>query len=355
MRRIALLAVLTCGLAAHAQWQMQASGTTASLRGIHSVGKGIAWASGTNGTVMRTEDGGYLWQKCVVPPGAEKLDFRGVQGFDENTAIVMSSGKGDTSRLYRTTDGCQTWKLIFQNPDKEGFWDFVRGQSTGGGKIETVLIGDPVDNAFSIYRSMTGAGDFQKMPIEGLASVADEGLFAASNTSADIDGAHGIMVFGTGGPNGARLLRICFTCKPRRLWQPAALEGFVSGNGAGIFSVAHHGSVWVAVGGDYMHPNEHRNNAAYSTDSGATWKLATSFPSGYRSAVAYDQRRKAWITVGPNGTDASFDDGKTWKPLKPAANEAGDLDRNWNAISLPFVVGPKGRIAVLKQDALKSK
>ena len=111
---------------ARAQWEMESSGTTADLRGIDNVGGGVAWASGTNGTVLRTEDGGYLWQTCAVPPGAEHLDFRGVQAFDANTAIVMSSGKGDLSRLYKTTDGCQTWKLVFTNPDADGFWDALR-------------------------------------------------------------------------------------------------------------------------------------------------------------------------------------------------------------------------------------
>ena len=30
-------------------WEMQDSRTIASLRGIHAVGGGVAWASGTNG------------------------------------------------------------------------------------------------------------------------------------------------------------------------------------------------------------------------------------------------------------------------------------------------------------------
>src|SRR5579863_8502326 len=128
MKRNGLLlatVLVGCG-AAHAQWQILNSNTAADLRGIDNVGGGVAWASGTNGTVLRTEDGGYLWQTCTVPPGAEKLDFRGIQAFDANTAIVMSSGTGDLSRLYKTTDGCQTWKLIFTNPDKDGFWDAYR-------------------------------------------------------------------------------------------------------------------------------------------------------------------------------------------------------------------------------------
>src|SRR6202045_4689890 len=115
-RSINLLLLLTEALAPkkiQAQGDIEESHPPASLRGIHNVGGGVAWASGTNGTVLRTEDGGYLWQTCTIPTGAEKLDFRGIQAFDENTAIVMSSGPGDQSRLYKTTDGCQSWTLLF--------------------------------------------------------------------------------------------------------------------------------------------------------------------------------------------------------------------------------------------------
>jgi len=115
------LVLIACTLA-RGQWQIQDSHSTAGLRGIANVDSNVAWASGTNGTVLRTVDGGENWQQCPVPPGAENLDFRGVQAFDANTAIVMSSGKGDLSRLYKTIDGCKTWRLLFTNPDADGFW-----------------------------------------------------------------------------------------------------------------------------------------------------------------------------------------------------------------------------------------
>ncbi|MGA8741194.1 MAG: hypothetical protein WB561_08415, partial [Terracidiphilus sp.] len=139
---LTLLAILAAtSSTARAQWTLETSNTAADLRGIHSIGGGVAWASGTNGTVLRTEDGGYLWQSCSVPPGAEKLDFRGIQAFDANTAIVMSSGKGDLSRLYKTTDGCHSWTLIFTNPDPEGFWDaMLLNRFDKDGE----LLGDPV-------------------------------------------------------------------------------------------------------------------------------------------------------------------------------------------------------------------
>jgi hypothetical protein len=96
--------------------------------------------------------------------------------------------------------------------------------------------------------------------------------------------------------------------------------------------------VIVAVGGDYAKPNESSGTAAWSDDEGATWTAAEKPPHGYRSSVAWSTALKAWIAVGTNGSDTSRDDGKTWQPID---------NGSWNALSLPFVVGPKGCIARL--------
>ena len=110
----------------------------------------------------------------------------------------------------------------------------------------------------------------------------------------------------------------------------------------------------VIVGGDYLRPDDPAQTAAYSADWGYKWQSAQTPPHGYRSAVAYDAATKTWITVGPNGTDISTDDGKNWRALHPdpAMHEAPDADRDWNALSLPFVVGPHGRIGKLNPKAL---
>ena len=124
--RIAGLLILTICLVAplatvaqgkSGPWELEDSGTTAGLRGIHAVGGGVARASGTDGTVVRSEDEGYLWQQCAIPPEGNKLDFRGIWAWDAQNALLLSSGPGDQSRLYRTTDGCISWKLIFTNPE----------------------------------------------------------------------------------------------------------------------------------------------------------------------------------------------------------------------------------------------
>ncbi len=335
-----------------AQWQLLDPPTTADLRGIDNVGGGVAWASGTKGTVVRTEDGGYLWQHCSTPPGAEKLDFRGIQAFDENTAIVMSSGPGDQSRIYKTTNGCQSWTLLFNNPDPAGFWDVVRIANRSA--AQALVLGDPVDGHFARYQASLDGKQLQPLTAQGPRADAGEGLFAASNTSLDINSATHTAVLGTGDPLGARILVACGSCQTKGLWESKPLPGFAFGKSAGIFSVKNQGFVWQAVGGDYRKPNDATGIAAYSLDNAATWHLTQTSPHGYRSAVAYDADHKTWITVGPNGTDISTDDGRTWRPLIPSAadHDAPDADQHWNALSLPFVVGPNGRIGKLRGDAL---
>lgn len=331
---------------------MQSSGTKAGLRGIHAVGGGVAWASGTNGTVLRTEDSGYMWQSCAMPPGAEKLDFRGIWAWDANTAIVMSSGPGDLSRLYKTTDGCSHWTLLYTNPDKDGFWDAVVFSDRKNG----LVLGDPVDGRFVLLRTEDGGATWKPIQSADLnAGGQKRGVFAASNSSMVLTGPVLGQVwapwFGTGGPGGALVYQGGIDCtmgiahsNPEEClkhWtfdrsKPPIAGGVAS---AGVFSLAlRDDQHWVAVGGDYTKPNESVGTTAWTADGGEHWTAAQEPPRGYRSAVAWDADAKAWIAVGTNGSDVSYDDGKTWFPLD---------DGKWNALSLPWVVGPEGRIAKL--------
>jgi photosystem II stability/assembly factor-like uncharacterized protein len=255
MFRLAFSVVfLFAGLSSsYAQWKIEESHTAADLRGIANVGKGIVWASGTQGTILRTTDEGATWQPCTTPPDAEKLDFRGVQAFDENTAIVMSSGKGDLSRLYKTSDGCRTWKLVFTNPDKDGFWDAISGIPDDR-PYRGVILGDPVGNVFQ-HLDFNEAGEGHKTffnlvepggHLGGVTTMPSalpgESSFAASNSALiELTQAHG-FAFATGGD----------ISKPRVISSICHVRGDVvecntqasevpmtSGPSAGIFSLAY--------------------------------------------------------------------------------------------------------------------
>lgn len=360
MRSLIPLLLLT--VTAPAQFVLQKNPSSASLRGVANVDSRVAWASGTSGTVLRTLDGGGTWQKCAVPEGAEKLDFRAVQAFDGQTAIVMSAGAGDASRLYRTTDGCRTWKLVFTNPDAPGgFFDALYVPRHGEGW----LLGDPVKGGFYVAVTRDGGQSWAKVPVPIQPETEKGGAFAASNQSL----AMGVAgpVFGGGG--GLLYRGEQDRCPdPVQYNDPNACATHVgfrrmstdvggAGSSSGIFAIAANGKAMVAVGGDYMHPELAIHTAAFSVNGGMGWQPAESMPRGYRSTVAYDAATKTWIATGPTGTDISTDDGRNWKPLLPdtKAGDSADVDRNWNALSLPFVVGPKGRIGRLREGALAGK
>ena len=324
-------------------WQMQDSTTTAGLRGIDSVDGTTAWASGTGGAVLKTTDGGQQWQHCSIPDAATDgatLDFRGVQAWDAQTAIVMASGPGDKSRLYKTTDGCNSWKLILKNTGSEGFWDSI----SVADQENMMILGDPVDGQFSISLTTDGGRTWDKTTDNGLQSKTKEGAFAASNSSLLVDWEDGIAAFGTGSPNGARLFEECDPCTRAAMWAATAMLPFPKGGAAGIFSMnLRDWRHWIAVGGDYTKPNESAGTAAWSSNGGSTWTASTTPPHGYRSTVQWSESLKLWITAGTNGSDISRDDGRTWQLLD---------NGNWNALSFPFIVGPQGRIARLNSQAL---
>jgi len=361
MKALALLLAITLPASSQTEksgpWEMQNSGTTANLRGIHAVGGGVAWASGTNGTVLRTEDSGYMWQSCAMPPGAEKLDFRGIWAWDADNAVVMSSGPGDQSRLYKTTDGCSHWTPLKTNTDKDGFWDAIAFSDPKNG----YLLGDPVNEKFVLLRTADGGTTWKPVETPDLdIKNLHLGAFAASNSSialiGPVLGPITVPWIATGGIDGPIMLLggidctmglahsnpdACLSHYDFQHIKPPMKGGNES---SGIFSVAlpsngHQGiRSAVAVGGDYTKPNESAGTAAWTVDGGAHWTAAAKPPHGYRSTVAWDGDAKAWIAAGTSGSDLSYDDGKTWQPLD---------NGNWNALSLPWIVGPKGRIAKL--------
>jgi photosystem II stability/assembly factor-like uncharacterized protein len=350
-------------------WETQNSTSTASLRGIDSVDGSVAWASGTEGTVLRTTDGGAHWRKCSVPDAQKvgaTLDFRGIQAWDVDTAIVMASGLGDKSRLYQTLDGCKTWTLLLKNPDApKGFFNsfqifsksFHNGDPTGYG----LVFGDPVSGRFTLFEINTTPYSWAPVDSKDLIVPAKNAVSFAASNSAMLDLYKGTYGFITGGPSPF-LVRVRYnegTWKEgggnsKTIAKTVKLPLAAGTESTGAFSIAQRSVSSdsdtkiseVAVGGDYTSPDETAGSAAWSDDGGEHWTASILLPHGYRSSVQWSDENHAWIAVGANGSDVSYDDGRNWRPLD---------NGNWNALSLPFVVGPDGRIARLNPAALPAE
>ncbi len=323
----AILCVVTITLSGQS-WTPQTSNTTASLRGVSVVSAKVVWASGTKGTYLLTTDGGESWKPGTVQ-GAADLDFRAVHGFDDKTAILLSIGTGEKSRVYRTKDGGGTWDVLYTNPDPKGFFDALAFWDATHG----ILLGDPVDGHFVIMTT-DDAGETwrrEKTP----AALPNEGAFAASNSCMFVIGLHEVW-FGTGAA------RVFHSADGGKKWSVSATPIRHDSASAGIFSLAFLNPLFgIAVGGDYSKPLEAANNIAITEDGGKKWTAPPSGPNGFRSAITFLADQKMWITTGTSGSDASTDKGKTWKQFDKG---------NYNAESFllsyaGWAVGPKGAIA----------
>jgi hypothetical protein len=395
MRALILLVLCALTASAPAQWDILPAPTTADLRGVSAPTPNLVWVSGTHGTVLRSTDAGKTWLPCATPPNAEPLDFRAIQAFDANTAIVMSSGKGDLSRLYKTTNACQSWTLLFTNPDKEGFWDAITAHRGGEHDLSTCpsdskaitgsIFGDPAVHksnpsdkvtipSFYLATFTIGsicAPDALNPSASAIFSSPHEAAFAASNsvlyqagsTSFWLATGTELIQYTTGhsSSRGYDVFSVCSINFPVRhstdsqgIFSFAVRSESIEAPKAVKLSSGPHclASDMVAVGGDYLAPDDSSTTAVLTAGS-RKFQLATTPPHGYRSAVAYSAPTHTWITVGPNGTDISTDDGRNWRALLPLPGEAPDSAQHWNALALPFVVGPHGRVGILNPAALK--
>jgi hypothetical protein len=223
------------------------------------------------------------------------------------------------------------------------------------------VAGDAVGGRIAYFTTNDGGETWTRSTTPGLeAGDGATGVFAASNSSL-LAGSREPMLFGTVGGyiyavettgNVSFLMKPGTRIQMHEQWTRYATPLKAPSDSSGIFSVGYragnvpgHGYTLVAVGGDYKKPDATNRTAAWSYDR-KHWTAATKSPHGFRSAVAWDADAKAWITVGTNGSDISYDDGKTWTPLD---------NGNWNALSLPWVVGPHGRIGKLEESKLPKR
>ncbi|WP_433075266.1 WD40/YVTN/BNR-like repeat-containing protein [Dactylosporangium sp. CA-052675] len=318
-------------------WRLLDTGSTARLRGLAAVSDRVAWASGTEGTVLRTGDGGRSW-RSVGPPDTAGLQFRDIEAFDAEHAVVLSIGNGEDSRVYLTDNGGRTWTETFRNTDEAAFYDCFAFFDRRHG----LALGDPVDGRFQLLATEDGGRHWAPRHAGMPAALDGEFAFAASGTCLVTAARPGPDAwFATGGGSASRVLR---TADLGRHWTVATTP-IPSGASAGIYSLAFrdraHG---LAVGGDFAAPAAAPDAAATSRDGGRTWTVARTVPGEYRSGVAWrSPRGDTAYAVGPTGSDWTRDGGRTWTRF-----DTGSFDAVACADGACWASGELGRVARLR-------
>src|ERR1700730_5831576 len=169
-----LLFITTLLLVALLHWIIQTSGVQVRLRGVSAVSDQVAWVSGADSTVLRTDDGGVMWRKLTVT--TDQLDFRDIDAIDVRTAYVLSIGNGPASRIYKTTDAGATWMLQFRNDDPRAFYDAMSFWDANHG----IVIGDSIDRQFCLMTTEDGGQHWARVAASALPpALPNEGAFAA--------------------------------------------------------------------------------------------------------------------------------------------------------------------------------
>jgi photosystem II stability/assembly factor-like uncharacterized protein len=315
-------------------WHLTHTGVTARLRGLAPATDKIAWVSGSEGTILRTVDGGRNWAS-VGPPGAVQLQFCDMEAFDHHRAVALTIGAGDQSRVYVTSDGGATWQETFRNDEPAAFYDCLTFLDRRHG----LALSDPVDGRFRILATADAGRSWAVLPPSGMPdALPGESAFAASGSC--LVSSNGRAYFATGG--GARS-RVFISRNGGRTWV-AADSPIPSGPNAGIHSLAFrdpwHG---IAVGGDHTAPSAAPHGSATTRDGGHTWTLSTTAPGGYRSGSAW-LNTNTTVAVGPTGSDISRDGGRTWSVFDSGSFDAVKCTHHGTC----WACGEHGRVALLR-------
>ncbi|KAH7324180.1 oxidoreductase [Stachybotrys elegans] len=287
-------------------WTLTPTGTRAQFRGLAPVSDQIAWVAGSQGTVLRTTDGGATWQS-VGPELSEEdqtLEFRDIQAWSTTEAVILSIGEGTDSRVYTTSDGGESWTQTFANQEPTAFYNCIAFETPEHG----FAVSDPVDGHFRLIETNDGGDTWEIVDPSGMVdALPGEFGFAASGTC--ISTAGGRWYLASGGIDPGRIFR-----SSDGLNWDVSNSSIAGGPAGGVFSVQFRDAKrGLAVGGDFTVPTGGLNNAAWSTDAGVTWVAAEKFPGGYRSGASWVPGLcHVALAVGPTGSDITLDGGKTW-------------------------------------------
>lgn len=311
--------------------EMLVAAPISSIRGLSVVNDDVVWVSGTQGKAGRSLNGGKSWEWFSIP-GCDSCDFRDIEAFSANRAVIM--GIAEPARIYLTEDGGKHWKQVYFNDTKGIFLDAMdfRGEKEG------VIAGDAINGRFKGLQTHDGGHTWQDL---GMPAAAEgEACFAASGTTLRVLEGKNSFAIASGGVK-SRFFRYSGGEWETIEWP--ATQGIAS---TGIFSFAFHGAQnGVAVGGDYMAPRERKGNCLVTADGGKTWRAPQTAPRGYRSAVEYISPAQV-IATGPTGTDLSNDGGQTWQALSEEGFHAVRKAKKGKKV---YLAGARGRIAVLRE------
>jgi photosystem II stability/assembly factor-like uncharacterized protein len=306
----------------------------ASFRGINAVDQQVCWFSGSEGTVLRTVNGGLNFEVCS-PKGYDSLQFRDIHAFGKDTALILSAGL--PAVVLKTTDGGKHWRETYRN-EQEGiffdgmdFWDHQQG----------LAFSDAPNNKIVVLKTVDQGDHWTLLDTSLHPAVAEkQGGFAASGSSICCFDKEKAAI-GLGGASATLLT----TTDGGMHWTKQTLPIDAGTPAAGIFSLSFlDKQKGIAVGGNYLGDSLSTQSAAITVDGGNTWIPLTdpNISGRYRSCVRFVDSKRI-VATSRTGISLSANGGGIWQSL-PGVYYAVSIGKDQSI----WLSGANGQLAKLK-------
>lgn len=310
--------------------EMLERGTKTSLRGLSVVDNKIIWASGSNGKIARSIDGGksFVW---MSPKGYENRDFRDIHAYDNAMAIVLAVS--EPAVILKTRDGGENWYAVFVDSTKGMFLDALDVEGNAG-----VVIGDPLKGRAFIAATSDSCETWKVMHNnKALYTLAQgEAFFASSGSNIrmlrkDVDNG---LVFASGGLVSRLFIGDHSYTIP--------IQKGKSSTGANGILLFNNGKEGVVFGGDFSnHKRVDSTLAFFSFKRKVEFSLPQQMPNGYKSGAAVTADGKL-LVCGTSGVDLTADKGTSWRSISPLSFHVAVASPDGKTI---FLAGAEGKIA----------
>lgn len=302
-----ILSVVSVPLSA--QWSEQNSGISYTIFSLSAVNDNIVWASTSFANVLRTTDGGLLWENV----GANVPEPNGFQpcifAIDASTAIFSCYDGYPviSAYVYKTTNGGANWSLVFTQGDNayiSAIW--IKNNNEG------FMVGWPVGGRWSLWRTTNAGNNWDSSGLyipetDPAAWSYENGLFYSGNQV--WFGARNKGIYYSS-DNGASWVLQALTwtgyAYPSAIWFENQTHGYSSAD-RNIIRTETSGTNWTitpnssgteiikgitGVGNTWWYVRFLSNKIFYTSDDGDTWIVQYTAPS----SSGYNH-----ITKGRNG------------------------------------------------------
>jgi photosystem II stability/assembly factor-like uncharacterized protein len=313
-----------------------------NYRGLSAVSNEVCWFSGSGASVYRIDLPNQSPIDCS-PTGVGDLDFRDIQAFDAQTALLISAGL--PAVILRTEDGGRTWSEVYRN-EEEGiffdamdFWDAERGMA----------FSDARGNELTIIHTEDGGRSWKPINSELIPQVHEnQGGFAASGTVLKTFG-EGHVIIGLGGVEATVLISTDYGQSWHRGFAP--IDQGEESKGIFSFSFIDEKKILVA-GGDYRGDSLSTDCMSISFNGGYSWKTSSesriSLKNKYLSNIIAINENE-WFAHSRFGSYFTNDAGLNWRSL-PLGYYSGALAQDYIWLS-----GAKGAVARLPIEKLREQ